>query len=104
MKHEKLKSTSDKQFRRVTGVKRGTFAKIIDLLKVAQKKKIVRFRDVSAFYEKACQEKTALLTRQGNRSSLAVRPLSRARVVSSSRENVGLALMAIGQRYPWLVS
>ena len=42
MKHEKLKPISDKQFRRVTGVKRGTFAKIIELLKVAQKKKMAK--------------------------------------------------------------
>ena len=39
MKHENLKSVSDEQFRRVTGIKRKTFTKMIELLEVAQKKK-----------------------------------------------------------------
>ncbi len=39
MKYENLKSVPDQQFRRVTGVKRETFTKIIELLEVAQKKK-----------------------------------------------------------------
>jgi len=38
MKHENLKTLSDEQFRRVTGVKRKTFTKMIELLEVAQKK------------------------------------------------------------------
>ena len=39
MKYENLKLASDQQFRRVTGVKRKTFTKMIELLEVAEKKK-----------------------------------------------------------------
>ena len=37
MKYEKLKSAPDAQFRRVTGVKRTTFEKMIEILKEAHK-------------------------------------------------------------------
>lgn len=35
MKYEKIKSSSDSQFRRVTGVKRTTFAKMVEILEEA---------------------------------------------------------------------
>lgn len=39
MKHQNLKQLSDEQFRRVTGVKRSTFEKMLEILQVAYKKK-----------------------------------------------------------------
>ena len=39
MKYEQAKSLSDEQFRRLTGVKRGTFDRMIKILKEADKKK-----------------------------------------------------------------
>ena len=42
MKYEKVKLLSDAQFRRVTGVKRVTFSKMVEILKAAHKKKKAR--------------------------------------------------------------
>ena len=39
MKYEQVKSLSDEQFRRLTGVKRSTFDKMIEILEEADKKK-----------------------------------------------------------------
>lgn len=39
MKYEQAKSLSDEHFRRLTGVKRGTFDKMINILEEADKKK-----------------------------------------------------------------
>lgn len=39
MKRQTLKKLSDEQFRRVTGVKRPTFAKMLEILQIAHKKK-----------------------------------------------------------------
>ena len=39
MKYEQAKSLSDEQFRRLTGVKRGTFDRMIKILEEADKKK-----------------------------------------------------------------
>ncbi len=42
MKYEKLKLISDSQFRRVTGIKRITFNRMVELLREAHQKKKVR--------------------------------------------------------------
>lgn len=39
MRYEKLKEFKDEEFRRLTGIKRTTFEKIIEILKEAEKKK-----------------------------------------------------------------
>jgi hypothetical protein len=39
LKYEQVKSLSDEQFRRLTGVKRSTFDKMIEILEEADKKK-----------------------------------------------------------------
>jgi len=42
MKYEKIKNYKDEEFRRLRGVKRSTFKKMIEILEEAQKKKKVR--------------------------------------------------------------
>jgi len=42
MKYEKIKSYKDEEFRRLSGVKRSTFKKMIEILEEAEKKKKVR--------------------------------------------------------------
>ncbi len=44
MKYEKIKSYKDEEFRRLSGVKKSTFQKIIDILKEAEKNKKARGR------------------------------------------------------------
>lgn len=39
MKYEQVQGISDQQFRRLTGVKRGTFDKMVKILEEADKKK-----------------------------------------------------------------
>jgi hypothetical protein len=42
MKYENIKSYSDDQFRRITGVKRATFEKMMEILRPKQKEKLSR--------------------------------------------------------------
>ena len=42
MKYEKIKNYKDEEFRRLSGVKRSTFKKMIEILEEAEKKKKVR--------------------------------------------------------------
>ena len=42
MKYEQVKNLSDEQFRRLTGVKRSTFDKMIKILEEADKKKKIK--------------------------------------------------------------
>ena len=42
MKYEQAKNLSDEQFRRLTGVKRGTFDRMIKILEEGDKKKITK--------------------------------------------------------------
>lgn len=42
MKYEQIKGLEEEKFRRLTGVKRPTFDKMIDILREADKKKKVR--------------------------------------------------------------
>jgi hypothetical protein len=42
MKYEKIKNYKDEEFRRLSGVKRSTFKKMIEILAEAEKKKKIR--------------------------------------------------------------
>jgi hypothetical protein len=42
MKYEKIKAYKDEEFRRLSGVKKSTFKKMIEILKAAEQKKKAR--------------------------------------------------------------